>query len=195
VLFNLSDDFQKVISTNPLIVEIHTGTIDSSACPNVSQYLAADPFLQVIDPRIVEASSRIVGNETSRAVEAQLLGHWVFESIKKDYTVSLPSAVDVLTVKKGDCNEHTALYTALARAAGIPTKMCIGLVYKDGIFYYHAWPAVYLGGWTPIDPTFGQDRADATHLKLIEGGFERQADLMRIVGKIKIKVLDNPKEL
>jgi transglutaminase-like putative cysteine protease len=103
--------------------------------------------------------------------------------------------VDVLEVKKGDCNEHTALYTALARAAGIPTKMCIGLVYKDGIFYYHAWPAVHLNGWTPIDPTFGQERADATHLKLLEGGFERQADLMRVVGKIKITVLESPKDL
>jgi hypothetical protein len=193
-LFNLSDDFQKIIFKNPLIVEIHTGTIDSSTCPGTGQYLAADPFLQVTDPRIVEASSQIVGNETSQEAKVKKLGRWVFESVKKDYAVSLPSAVDVLSVKKGDCNEHTALFTALSRAAGIPTKMCIGLVYKDGIFYYHAWPAVHLGGWIPIDPTFGQERADATHLKLIEGGFERQAELMRVVGKIKIKVLDNPKE-
>ena len=105
-------------------------------------------------------------------------------------TVSLPSAVDVLEIKKGDCNEHTALYTALARASGLPTKICIGIVYKDGYFYYHAWPAVYLDGWRPIDPTFGQDVADATHIKLLEGGFDRQADLMRIVGKISVTVLD-----
>jgi hypothetical protein len=193
-LFNLSDDFQTVISTNPLIVEIHTGQIDSSTLTDSGPYLGADPFLQVTDPRIVEASNSIVGDETSPVSKVEKLGHWVFKSIQKDYTVSLPSAVDVLTVKKGDCNEHTALFTALARAAGIPTKMCIGLVYKDGIFYYHAWPAVHLAGWTPIDPTFGQERADATHLKLVEGGFERQADLMRVVGKIKITVLDNPKD-
>ncbi|HBC47976.1 MAG TPA: hypothetical protein DCZ43_13085 [candidate division Zixibacteria bacterium] len=194
-LFNLSDDFQTVVSTNPLIVEIHTGRIDSSVLADKAPFLAADPFLQVTDPRIVDTSSKIVGSETSPAVETEKLGRWVFESVKKDYAVSLPSAVDVLTVKKGDCNEHTALFTALARAAGIPTKMCIGLVFKDGIFYYHAWPAVHLAGWTPIDPTFGQDRADATHLKLIEGGFERQADLMRVVGKIKITILASPKDL
>jgi len=190
-LFDLSDDFQTVISTNPLIVEIHTGKIDSSRLEDPAPFLASDPFLQVTDPRIVQASEQIVGYETSPTIKIEQLGRWVFNSIEKDYTVSLPSAVDVLTVKKGDCNEHTALFTALSRAAGIPTKMCIGLVYKDGIFYYHAWPAVYLGGWAPIDPTFGQERADATHLKLIEGGFDRQADLMRVVGKIKITVLDS----
>jgi transglutaminase-like putative cysteine protease len=101
--------------------------------------------------------------------------------------------VDVLEVRKGDCNEHTSLYTALARAAGIPTKICIGVVYKDGLFYYHAWPAVYLDGWRPMDPTFGQDLADATHIKILEGGFERQADLLRVVGKMSVTVLETSK--
>jgi len=100
--------------------------------------------------------------------------------------------VDVLEVRKGDCNEHTSLYTALARSIGLPTKVCIGIVYKEGRFYYHAWPAVFLGSWLPIDPTFGQEIADAAHIKLLEGGFERQADLMRVVGKISVTVLDYP---
>ena len=114
----------------------------------------------------------------------------MFRYVKKDLTVSLPSAVDVLEIKKGDCNEHTALYTALARASRLPAKVCIGIVYKDGYFYYHAWPAVFLGGWRPVDPTFGQQIADAVHIKLLEGGFERQADLMRVVGKISVTVLE-----
>ncbi len=119
-----------------------------------------------------------------------LIGQWVYENIEKDLTISMPSAVDILKIRKGDCNEHTSLYTALARAAGLPTKVCIGIVYKDGYFYYHAWPAVYLGSWLPIDPTFGQEVADAAHIKLLEGGFERQADLMRVVGKISVTVLE-----
>jgi transglutaminase-like putative cysteine protease len=118
------------------------------------------------------------------------ISSWVYENVEKDYAVSLPSAVDVLEVRKGDCNEHTALYTALARASGIPTKILMGIVYKDGLFYYHAWPAVYLDGWRPLDPTFGQEIADAAHIKILEGGFERQADLLRVVGKISVTVLE-----
>jgi hypothetical protein len=193
--FNLNDDFQTVISTEPLVLEIHTGRIDSSVLAVPDSFLAATPLLQVTDPRIVQASAQIIGDETSPEARALKLARWVFKTLKKEYAVSLPSAVDVLNVKKGDCNEHTTLYTALARAVGLPTKMCIGLVYKDGTFYYHAWPAVYLGGWTPIDPTFGQERADATHIMLIEGGLERQAELMRVVGKISVTVLDDPKDL
>jgi transglutaminase-like putative cysteine protease len=146
--------------------------------------------LQVDDPRIVRAAENIIDDVTDPSVKAGLIGQWVYENIEKDLTISLPSAVDVLEVRKGDCNEHTVLYTALARSTGLPTKICIGIVYNDGYFYYHAWPAVFLGSWLPIDPTLGQDVADATHIKLLEGGLERQADLMRVVGKISVTVLD-----
>ena len=58
------------------------------------------------------------------------------------------------------------------------------------MFYYHAWPAVYVNNhWQPVDPTFGQNTADATHIKLLEGGFDSQASLMRVVGKLKVNIL------
>jgi hypothetical protein len=189
-MLDLNDDFQTVISLKPLIVEIHTDSPNPSVLSDPRRFLTQEPFLQVEDPRIVGKASEIIGRETSAELKAARLADWVYENIQKDYSVSLPSAVDVLKVKKGDCNEHTSLYTALARASGIPTKICIGLVYKDGMFFYHAWPAVHLGAWQPIDPTFGQRVADASHIKLLEGGFERQADLMRVVGKIKITVVE-----
>lgn len=188
--FDLNDDFQTVVSKNPLVVEIHPGKIGSSALGDSSGYLSAQPFIQADDPRIIDAAGDITGSFSTPQSRAEALERWVFDNVRKDLTVSLPSAVDVLEVRKGDCNEHTALYTALARATGLPAKICIGIVYKDGYFYYHAWPAVYLDGWRPIDPTFGQSTADAAHIKLLEGGFERQADLMRVVGKISVTVLE-----
>lgn len=188
--FDLADDFQTVVSTDPLVLEIHPYRLNPSVLEDSATFLSSQLFLQVDDPRIINAAERIVENITDPAGKAGLIGHWVYENVEKDLTISLPSAVDVLEVRKGDCNEHTSLYTALARATGLPTKVCIGIVYKDGYFYYHAWPAVYLGSWLPIDPTFGQEVADAAHIKLLEGGFERQADLMRVVGKISVKVLE-----
>ncbi len=188
--FDLADDFQTVVSTDPLVLEIHPDRLRSSVLKDSAVFLSPQLFLQVDDPRVVKAAEKIAGHVTDPAIRAGMIGRWVYENIKKDLTVSLPSAVDVLEVRKGDCNEHTSLYTALARAAGLPTKVCIGIVYKDGYFYYHAWPAVFLGSWLPIDPTFGQEVADAAHIKLLEGGFERQTDLMRLVGKISVTVLD-----
>jgi hypothetical protein len=188
--FDLNDDFQKIVSTDPLILEIHPGRIDSSILAEEEKFLKSEMLIQADDLRIIDRASRIVFGLAAKKVMAAALGTWVYENVQKDYAISLPSAVDVLEVRKGDCNEHTSLFTALARASGLPTKICMGVVYKDGLFYYHAWPAVYLGCWTPIDPTFGQKLADATHVKILEGGFERQADLLRVVGKIKITVLE-----
>ena len=66
--------------------------------------------------------------------------------LEKKPTVSLPSAREVLRTRVGDCNEHTVLYVAMARALGLPARIAVGLVYLRGAFYYHAWPEVYVDG-------------------------------------------------
>jgi len=104
----------------------------------------------------------------------------------------LPSAREVLRTKVGDCNEHTALFVAMARAAGIPARIAVGLVFIHGAFYYHAWPEVYVdpGVWLPVDPTLNQFPADATHLRLARGGLEKQAAILPLIGRLKITILD-----
>jgi transglutaminase-like putative cysteine protease len=123
-----------------------------------------------------------------RAAEA--LNEWVNENLEKRITVSVPSAVEVLETRRGDCNEHTVLYVALARAVGIPARTAAGLVYSDGSFFYHAWPEIYLNGWVAVDPTFGQFPADAAHLRFTIGGLARQMELVRLIGHLQLDVLD-----
>jgi transglutaminase-like putative cysteine protease len=100
----------------------------------------------------------------------------------------------VLRTKVGDCNEHTALYVAMARAAGIPARIAVGLVFVHGAFYYHAWPEVYVdrttssGLWLPVDPTLNQFPADATHIRLTRGGLEKQAAILPLIGHLSIDV-------
>jgi transglutaminase-like putative cysteine protease len=96
----------------------------------------------------------------------------------------------VLETRKGDCNEHGTLFTALARAAGIPTKLVLGLVFLDGKFYYHAWNEAFVGKWIAIDPTFGQFPADASHIKFVEGNLNKSAEILRLVGKIELDVVE-----
>ncbi len=193
--FNLQDDFQNVVSTDPLIVEVTNEPCraDSNKAEpkDLKTYLQSESFLQSDDPRIIRQAKLIVGDIKNDSLKALALADWVYKNIEKDYAVSLPSAVEVLRVKRGDCNEHSALYTALARAVGIPTKICLGIVYNKGMFYYHAWPAVYLNNcWQPIDPTLNQYPADATHIKLLHGSFDAQASLMRVVGKLEVKLIE-----
>lgn len=121
---------------------------------------------------------------------AKKINNWVYKNIKKTPVVSIPSALDVLATMEGDCNEHTALFAALARSVGLPVKINVGLAYMEGSFYYHAWPSVFVGFWVDMDPTFGQDIADAAHIKFIDGDINRQLDIVRLIGKIKLEVID-----
>jgi len=152
--------------------------------------LASEPLLQSNDPAIVALAVRIAGNERDPRVVAERINKWVHDSLAKEITISLPNAVQVLRSRRGDCNEHTQLFTALARAVGIPTRIATGLAYVNGKFYYHAWPEIRLRDWVAVDPTFGQFPADAAHLRFVRGGLTRQGELLRLVGTLRIEVLD-----
>jgi transglutaminase-like putative cysteine protease len=82
------------------------------------------------------------------------------------------------------------LYTAMARAAGIPTKMVGGIVYMEGMgFLYHSWAESYIGRWIAVDPTFNQVGVDAAHIKLVEGhDWTSLLPLGKVVGQVKIKI-------
>jgi len=97
----------------------------------------------------------------------------------------------VLEKKAGDCNEHAVLLAALLRAAGIPARVCAGLVYKDDAFYYHAWNEAYLGSWVSMDAVSNQMPADPTHIKLAQGGPDKQTSILGLIGKIRLEILDH----
>ena len=163
--------------------------------PSFEPYLSAETLLEVDDPAILEAVNGVLSDMTDAEAAARRLNDWVFAEIEKTPVVSPPSALHVLQTRKGDCNEHTALYTAMARAAGLPTRVAAGIVYTEalfskGSFYYHAWPEVWLGEWVPVDPTFGQFPADATHIKFVNGGLDHQVELIGVIGALSAEVVE-----
>lgn len=157
--------------------------------PSLEPYLLPTPFIQSDHPEMRQMASSILRDERNSLAAARKLASWVFENIEKRPVLSIPSALEVLHRRVGDCNEHTILFVGLARAAGIPTKVNSGLVYAKDNFYYHAWAEVFVGQWIAIDPTLNQFPADATHIRLIEGGLERQAELVRLMGEVSLEIL------
>ncbi|MGI9077355.1 MAG: transglutaminase-like domain-containing protein [Gemmatimonadaceae bacterium] len=149
----------------------------------------AEPLVQSDDPGIRELAARIVADEVDPRKVAQRINRWVYDSLEKKISFSIPNATQVLRARTGDCNEHTQLFVALARAAGLPARSVAGLANVGGKFYYHAWPEVYLGDWVATDPTFGQFPADAAHLRFVVGGFKRQAELLKLIGALRIEVI------
>ncbi len=189
------------VDTRQLVVEVPDPEA-SPSYPLPSQDRALRPWLrstalvQSDDAPIRTHAGRVVGDDLdARAATGRLEG-WIYRNIDKVPVAGVPSAREVLGSQRGDCNEHTTLFTALARSLGLPTKMAAGIVYSesifaDGAFYYHAWPEVWLGdGWVPLDPTFGQFPADATHIKLVEGELDRQMEIMGVIGRLRLTVVE-----
>jgi len=156
---------------------------------SLGEYLKPEPLIQSDHPRIRAQARAIIGRELEPARAAELLLHWVADHVDKTVAAHLPSAVQVLARRRGDCNEHTVLYVALARAVGLPARAAAGLVLLDGRFYYHAWAEVYLGDWVAVDPTSRQLPADAAHLRFVIGGLARQVELARLIGRLTLEVL------
>ncbi len=115
---------------------------------------------------------------------------WIDNNIEKRPVISVPNALETLENKMGDCNEHAVLLAALSRASGIPARIESGMVYLNGHFYYHAWNSLYLGKWITVDASMDQLPADVTHIRLVTGGMEKQIDLISVIGKINITVLE-----
>jgi hypothetical protein len=155
--------------------------------------LLATPFLQVDHPRIRDTAREILAGETEPRRAAERLRLWVYRELDKRPVASIPNALQVLEMRAGDCNEHAVLFAALARAAGLPARVVAGVVYADGAFLYHAWDEVWIGsGWLTVDAAFDQSPADATHVKLVEGGPETHAALVGVIGTLSIDVLPEP---
>jgi len=161
-----------------------------------TQYLSPEPLIESDDPEIVAEAQRAIRGIPGRRAQAERLTRFVNGLLEKKPTVSIPSAREVLRTKVGDCNEHTALFVAMARAVGIPARISVGLVFVRGAFYYHAWPEVYIdegnnrGLWLPVDPTLNEFPADATHIRLARGGLEKQTAILPLIGKLKMTVLE-----
>jgi transglutaminase-like putative cysteine protease len=148
-----------------------------------------EPLLESRHPKIISLARQLAGTERNPRIVAERINTWVHDSLKKRITFGVPNALQVLQSRTGDCNEHTQLFVALARAAGLPARIAAGLAYVDGKFFYHAWPEVLFDDWVAVDPTFGQFPADAAHLRFVIGGVARQTELLRLMGNLKIDVL------
>lgn len=158
-----------------------------------NEYLQPEPLIQSDNELIIETAEgmvnwRFMWDKSPKRI-TRILTRNVNRMLEKKITFSVPNALQVLESRQGDCNEHTVLFVALARALGLPARTAVGLVYLDGSFFYHAWPEVWLGEWVAVDPTFGQYPADAAHLRFVIGGLAQQVEIIRLIGNLKIDVI------
>ena len=127
--------------------------------------LQANQHVQ-IDDRIRKIAQDVAGGEKNPVVVGRKVYDWVLNNV--EYWVKDPSrwkASSVgsteycLTSKTGNCTDFHSLYASITRAAGIPTRIIYGSLFKteldgkDADQSYHCWVEIYGGkaGWVPLD--------------------------------------------
>ncbi len=200
-----SGDGQQCQATDEgVLCEIHSVSaipVPATGIPGGApdRYLSSTLAVPSIHPRI-RATARAIAGDAPEPLEAVTrIIEWIQKNIERA-PVDVFSALEVLEERKAECQGHAYLYTALARALGIPTRVVNGIVYSEDAqgFLYHSWAESRIGKtWLPVDPTFGQLGADATHIKLLEG--ESTAELVSLVdmvGRLKARIVsfESPQE-
>jgi transglutaminase-like putative cysteine protease len=152
--------------------EVRSGVDPSKTRPitdedraKMSAYLSPNVNVPIND-EIRALAAEIVGEETNPVIAARKIYDWELANI--DYWVKDPenkkaspvgSSEYCLTTKTGNCTDFHSLWTSLARASGIPTRMVYGSFLKaelnsqDKDQSYHCWPEFWAPeiGWVPHD--------------------------------------------
>ena len=152
--------------------------------------LEPTPFIQSDAPELVAAARRAIGDAKDVFTATSRLSAFVFAHVRDEYVPAYSNALEAYTSGRGDCTEHSILFVALARAVGIPARVAVGIAYwpPGNGFGWHAWAEVQAAGrWYTVDPTWNQPIADATHVKLADGGPAEQARIVMLLGQLKIE--------
>lgn len=186
------------------ILEVRTaGPNDGQPGPETvaAEFLQPNPQINSADPLVVGHMKRAVGNATDPWAKATAIQHWVARNIRaKNFTQGFANAAEVAESLTGDCTEHSVLTAAMCRAAGVPARVAIGLVYADqlGGFGFHMWNEVYVNRrWVAIDSAFDQSDVDAVHLKLSDSSLDGVSpfESFEVVAKVFKKITLRPLEI
>jgi len=130
-------------------------------------YTKSTEYIQSSHPEIIAKSKEIVGGETNPYLAAKKIHSFVVNHMTYDMAAATPwkpeteGALFALRSGRGVCRHFSALFTALARASGIPTVDVWGSRATDRGYLAddggnkHSWVHFYVPnyGWIPAEPT------------------------------------------
>jgi transglutaminase-like putative cysteine protease len=157
-------------------------------------------FIDSGDERVRAAAAEAVGGETDPWRKAQRIERWVYDRMSGANDVGFVPASQIARDLKGDCRQHAMLAAAMCRAAGVPARTAVGLVYvndpKKPFFGFHMWTEVWARGkWLGVDATLGRGGIGPGHLKVADASWHDTQTLApllpvtRIMGRLAIEVV------
>ena len=132
--------------------------------PEFAQFLKATRDFAADNEQVKTQAKKIAGTDRDAWSVARKLAGWTYKNLEWKH-VANADAAQTLATREADCSEFSALFIAMARSLGLPARMVTGLAYSGNSFGGHAWVEVWIGRWIELDPTWGTDFVDATHIR------------------------------
>jgi hypothetical protein len=157
-------------------------------------------FINSDDPTVKRLARQAVGDAADSWGKARRIEKWVHEHMTHSNAVSFGTAGQVARDLKGDCRQHAMLTAAMCRAAGVPSRTAVGLVYvndrqRGPAMGFHMWTEVWVRGqWLALDATLGRGSIGAGHLKIADHSWYDTQSLtpvlpvLRVLGKVHIQI-------
>lgn len=116
-------------------------------------WLDPSKFIQSQDPSVEKLLKRIVGKRKNASVVVRHIYDFVQGEVAYRSEKGSKDAKATLNKLVADCGGQARLFSALSRAAGIPSRIVGGLVMTIGAkSTTHVWVENYIGGrWIPFD--------------------------------------------
>ncbi|MDR0486708.1 MAG: IPT/TIG domain-containing protein [Treponema sp.] len=137
--------------------------------PSFAVYMRSSPLIPCDDPKIKAMADTITGRERNPYIKARLLYEWIIWEMKIVETLYPPlnSIVTAMEQKRADSYTAALLYTAMARASGVPCIPSAGvLINRNGQTLRHYWAEFWINdfGWIPVDPAMGAGAVPASFI-------------------------------
>ncbi|MDX9759538.1 MAG: transglutaminase domain-containing protein [Bacteroidota bacterium] len=154
-------------------------------------YLRDSPMLTVTADAVRERAAALRGNERSVATILRSVTDWMGSTFVHDDFVPLVSADRLVTNPRGSSLHASLLAVALARAAGVPARLVLGIRPAFGRWRATVWMEAWSDRWVSIDPVRGTFLDDAVHIKLLHAGDEGMLrdQARRLHGALRIDLL------
>jgi Transglutaminase-like superfamily len=174
---------------------------DAAAAAVKPEFSQGSYFIDSDDPKVREFAAEAIGREADALGKARRIERWVYDHMTGANDVGFVPASQIARDLKGDCRQHAMLTAAMCRAAGVPSRTAVGLVYvndpeRGPVFGFHMWTEVWARGkWLGVDATLGGGSVGPGHLKVADASWHNTQTLapllpvIRVMGRLGIEVV------
>ena len=178
--FNLEDERQRIIEQSEqggrhevtLQIQLAAAADAQAGYPVAGERfratLADGKYIKPGDADIQRQAQMWTKGKTTALDAIRALSTGVFKHMQGgSLIVETLSGPEVLECRQGKCSEYAILFASLARAAGIPTRIVLGMRMVNGSWVGHMWNEAYAGRWITVDSTADEVGSSVALLKLV----------------------------